>query len=66
MQVESKCKDFTGYAVKSKSFPYLDGRVVVQTVKQLKCRNSNSFLYEVKLNHTERSYFLYENEMKKL
>ena len=55
--------DFTNCVVKSKDYPYLDGRVVVKTFKTIKCRNKDSMLYEVQLNHTKRHYFLYAEEM---
>lgn len=57
-------KDFTGRIVKCKTFPWLNGRRVVQTFKLVKCRNKDSTLYEVQLNHSKRRYFLYEDEMK--
>ena len=55
--------DFTNCVVKSKDFPYLNGRTVVRTFKLVKCRNKDSTLYEVQLNHSKRHYFLYAEEM---
>ena len=54
-------KDFTGYTVKSKQYDFLNGRTVVKTIKEIKTRN-NRKLYEVKLNHNERRYQIYEDE----
>ena len=57
-------EDFTGCVVRCKDFPYLNGRVVVKTIKHVSCKNKKSSLYEVQLDHSNRHYFLYENEMK--
>lgn len=57
-------EDFVGCVVHSRAMPYLDGRVVTKTVKKLKCKNRNAFLYEVELDGAKKHYYLYKEEMR--
>lgn len=58
-------KDFTGCIVICKDLDFLNGRIVVKTIKQIKSRGTRA-LYEVILNHSKRPYQIYEDELKRV
>lgn len=53
--------DVTGYIVRSKAFPELNGKKVVKTVKKLKIENMFT-LWEVILDDNKQ-YQLYDSEL---
>ena len=55
-------KLFENCIVQSNSFPELNGKRVIQTIKWCYCGNSDSTLYEVKLSDG-KTYQLHEDEM---
>ena len=55
-------KLFENYIVQSKSFPKLNGKRVIKTVRWCYCGNKDSTLYEVILDDGKH-YELYEDEM---
>ena len=59
-------KNFNGCIVKVKGYDNcnISGKKVIETVRWLSCGNSESTLYEVKLNDG-KNYQLYEDEMVK-